>query len=169
MRPALSGSSGRGFGLLRIVISRRKFMELSLMASLFAAATPAFASDDDGGGDNSGPGGEGGNSGPGGGGNSGPGGGDDSGSGNDDSNDNDESDSDDYKRARDAYRSGQAASLKKIIARVRRDYPGDVVSVSLRGKGEKLIYRIKIIDSNNRVITLRVDARTGNVIRRDGI
>jgi Peptidase propeptide and YPEB domain len=144
------------------MMNRRDLLSLLLAGSLLFPAQLAFADDGgDGGGGNSGPGG-GGSDGGGDGGNSGPGGGDgDDGEG--------YSDGDEQAKARDGVKAGQVASLKKILAQVRSQYPGEIVSVNLRGKGDKLSYRIKIIDRANRLLNLRVNARTGKIIVDRGV
>jgi hypothetical protein len=148
------------------MMNRRDLLSLLLAGSLMLSAPLAFAEDDGGnsgpggGGSNSGPGGGGGNSGPGGGGNSGPGGG-----GDDDENEYD----DEQGVARDGVKAGQVARLKKILAQVRSQFPGEIVSVNLRGKGDSLSYRIKIIDKANRLLNLRVNARTGKIIVDRGV
>jgi Peptidase propeptide and YPEB domain len=147
------------------MLNRRDLLSLLLAGSLMLPAPLAFA-DDGGGGGGDGGGGDGGGGdgggGDGGGGNSGPGGGGDDG-------DEGYSDGDDQAAARDGVKAGQVASLKKILAQVRSQYPGEIVSVNLRGKGDRLSYRIKIIDRANRLINLRVDARTGKIKLERGV
>ena len=160
------------------MLKRRAFLFL-LMTSLaggFAVAgtQSAMAKDGDGGGDggNDG-GGDGGNDGGGdgggddgggkddGGGNSGKGGGDDSGKG-DDSGDSGKGDGDDDK-IRAAVKRGDAESLGKILPLVRRKYPGEVIRIQLIGKGSRLTYRIRVINSDNKLIEVRVNARSGKI------
>jgi hypothetical protein len=148
------------------MIERRKFLSFLLAACLALSGAPALADDgggSDGGGSGSGGGGgsDGGNSGSGSD-NSGHGNGDDD---SDDDDDNGGSSSSSQSRAREAVKAGNAASLRRILAQVKRDYPGEVVSVKLRGRDQNLTYAIKIVDTSNRLITLRVNARTGVIVR----
>jgi hypothetical protein len=154
-----------GHWALMTMLNRRLFLTLMLASCLVLQERSAFASDDGGsGGGGGGDGGSGGGSG-----NSGSGSGN-SGSGNQNDDDNDDDDGDDggsgsgsQSRARDAVRAG-ATNLRRILAQVKRAYPGEVVSVNLRGRGRNLAYAIKIVDQSNRLITVRVNARTGVII-----
>ncbi len=135
-------------------MNRRLLLSLMLASCLAVRQTPARA-DDDGGSDGGSSGSGSGNSGSG---NSGPG------NQNDDDGDDDDhggSSSRSQSRARDAVKSGDAASLRKILSDVKKKYPGEVVSVRLRGSGRDLAYAIKIVDASNRLVTLNVNARTG--------
>jgi hypothetical protein len=139
-----------------------------------------------GGGGDSGSGG-GGDSGSGGGGDSGSGGGGDEGGGDDDGNDRvgggsgngkwrstrstkgaDDEDDNDYKRARKARKNGNAKPLGEVIALVKSRYPGEVVSVRL-SKGQRLVYRVKLVSSGGRLLRITVDASTARIIGVDGI
>jgi len=151
-------------------ITRRAAL-VALMLGLLAAQAPAARAEDGGGG-----GGDGGSDGggdDGGDGGSDDGGGDDSGSddsgsddgGSDDGGSDDgDKDSDDGSKARDAVRSGDAASLKDILAEVRKKYQGKVVRVQVSGTGSKLVYKIRLLDAENRVVVVRVDARSRRII-----
>lgn len=139
--------------------SRRNILFLLAMLGLLGPApAPALAKDGDGGGD----------------------GGDSDGGGGDDADDGDKSDKDDKSdrddddrekterdRIRDAVSKGSAEPLSQILARLRKRYPGEVVRVRLKGKGESLHYRIRILQSDGRRIEVRVDAMTGRILRVD--
>ena len=128
-----------------------------LLAGLLVfAASPALAGDDDSGG-NSGSG------------NSGSG--DDSDNGDDDGDDdggddggNDNGGGDEGRKARNAVRSGEAAPLKDILAVVRQKYRGQVVRVSLKGSGNRLFYTIRLLDNANRLIDIRVNAKSRRIV-----
>ena len=153
------------------MLNRRVFLLLMMtsLAAGMAAARPqtAFAKDSgkgsggDGGGDNDG-------------------GGDDGG-GDDDKDDNDRDDDDrddddkgdddkgdDSKEAGDKIRAavkrGEAESLGSILPAVRRKYPGKVVRIQLAGKGSRLTYRIRLINRDNKLIEIRVNARSGKIM-----
>jgi Peptidase propeptide and YPEB domain len=150
------------------MMNRRLWLSLMLASCLSLQQAPARA-DDDGGSDG---GGGSGNSGSGnsGSGNSGSGSGN-SGSGNQNGDDDGNEEGDDHgssssrgqSRARNAVKSGNASSLKDILAKVKKQYPGDIVSVSLRGSGRSLSYAIKVVDTNNRLIMVNVNAKTGAI------
>lgn len=151
-------------------MNRRLWLSLMLASCLSLQQAPARADDDSGSDDGGSDGGGSGNSGSGnsGSGNSGSG---NSGSGNQNGNDDGNEDGDDHggsgsrgqSQARNAVKSGNASSLKNILANVRKQYPGEIVSVSLRGSGRSLSYAIKVVDSNNRLVTLNVNAQTGAI------
>jgi len=134
-------------------ITRRAAL-VALMLGLLAVRTPAARADDSG---------DGGDGGDGGGNDGGDGGSDDGGSDDGGSDDNDK-DSDDGSKARDAVRSGDAASLKDILAEVRKKYQGKVVRVQVSGAGNQLVYRIRLLDAENRVVVVQVDARSRRII-----
>lgn len=79
-----------------------------------------------------------------------------------------DSDTDDQTRALDAVKNNHAASLKEILAIVHQQYAGDVVQVSLTGSGENLIYRIKLIDQDNHLIEVRVNAHSRLIVSVKG-
>lgn len=134
---------------------------------------------DGGGGDDGGDGGDGGgggNSGSGGGGDDGDDGGGNSGSGSggdrDDDSGGDREESgrrSDDRRIRDAVRSGKAEPLREILSKVRQRYKGDVVRIRLTGAANKLVYRIRIINSDNKLIEVRVNASNGRILNASGV
>lgn len=172
-----------------VVLDRRRLL-MAIAAgflSLSLAAGTACADDDGGnsggGGDNSGSGGDGGsdgggddggndNSGPGGGGGGDDDGGDDHsgpGDGDDDRDDSASPSRSDQERIRDAVNRGDAAPLRDILAAVRRKYRGDIVRIRLSGSGSRMVYRIRVIDDDNRLIEVRVNAKTGKIVGAGGV
>jgi len=95
------------------------------------------------------------------------GGGDDSSGGRDD--DDNSGKDDDSKKARDAVKSGRAASLKEILSIVTKQYKGEVVRVRLTGSGNNMIYRIRMIDSQNRLLEIRVNAVSRRILAVKGV
>jgi hypothetical protein len=153
---------------------------MMVLGTMFPGAAVAFAKDGDSGGD--GGGGDGGGSDDGGGGSDdGGGGSDDGGGGSDDDsggdhNDNSGSDRDDDRdedddddRIRSAVKSGKAEPLRKILATVRKKYKGKVVRIRLSGKGNKMVYRIRMIEADDRLIEVRVNAASGRIIEVAGV
>ena len=125
--------------------SRRGALRVLLVGLLAFAAAPALA--DDGGGNSGG-----------GSGSSGDDGGDD------DGDDDGDGGGDEGSKAREAVRSGEASSLKDILAVVRQKYRGQVVRVKLSGSGNRLVYNIRLLDSANRLIDIRVNAKSRRII-----
>jgi len=128
------------------MISRRDLLWLLLAGSLALPQSYAFAEDGGDGGDG--------------------GGGD--GGGDDDGGEDDGGEDDDQNRALNAVRNDSAATLKEILAIVRKKYEGEIVRVSLRGSGPNLTYRIKLLDENNRLIEVLVNAVSRRIMRIKG-
>lgn len=77
--------------------------------------------------------------------------------------------SQDHEQARHALQSGEILPLEKILAIVSTQQPGKLLEVELenehiQGK-RKWIYEIKGITADGRIFRMKVDARTGEVIR----
>jgi uncharacterized membrane protein YkoI len=137
------------------MISRRDLFWLLLAGGLAVPQSLAFAEDGEGGdsgGDDSG----------------GDDGGDDGSDGSDDSGEDGGGNDEDHDRALNAVRNNRAATLKEILAIVRRKYKGEVVRVSLRGNGPNLTYRIKLLDEDNRLIEVLVNAVSRRIVRAKG-
>ena len=92
----------------------------------------------------------------------GDGGGDDSSGGGDD--DDHSGKDDDSRKAREAVRSGKAASLGEVMGIVRTKYKGEVVRVRLSGSGKNLTYSIRMIDQQNRLVEIRVNAVSRRIL-----
>jgi hypothetical protein len=89
--------------------------------------------------------------------------------GNDDDNGNDYGEDSDSGVALEAVNKDNAASLKEILAIVKKNYGGDVVKVSLRGSGTGLTYRIKLLNKDNRLFEVLVNAVSRKIIRAKGL
>ena len=70
--------------------------------------------------------------------------------------------------ARTAVERGEAAPLREIFKIVAKKFPGEVVNVSLTRRGEFFIYHIKLLDEENRLFEVLVNARTGLIISVSG-
>ena len=99
----------------------------------------------------------------------GGGGGKGGGHGGGDDDDDDRDDDDGYYKARDAAKNGSAASLQEILKIIRKKYAGRIVRVRLTGSGESLVYRIRILDSKNYLIEVRVNAVTRQIVSAQGV
>jgi uncharacterized membrane protein YkoI len=62
---------------------------------------------------------------------------------------------------RRAVASGEALRLSEAAASV----GGDIVGAELCERGSRLVYRISVIRNGGKVVTVVVDARTGQVLR----
>ena len=134
-----------------------------MFLGLVTSCCPMAQAKDGRGGD----GGSGGNSGHGG--DDGHSGGDDKDDNDDDRDDRDENEDrsgedDEDDRIRAAVKSGKAEPLRKILPAVRRRYPGEVIRIRLTGSGRTLMYRIRLIAADNRLIEVRVNAENGTIV-----
>lgn len=66
---------------------------------------------------------------------------------------------------REALQRGEVLPLVKILAIANQQVPGDVIEVELEQDKVGLIYEIKILTGNGRVREVKIDARTGNVVK----
>lgn len=146
-------------------VNRRKALArigaLVLAAYIVPTVLTISEANASGGGDGGGGGGDGGSGG------GDDGGGDDSSGGRDD--DDNSGKDDDSKKARDAVKSGRAASLKEVLSIVSRQYKGEVVRVRLTGSGNNMIYRIRVIDPQNRLLEIRVNAVSRKILAVTGV
>jgi uncharacterized membrane protein YkoI len=71
----------------------------------------------------------------------------------------------DHEFARQAVEAGQILPLKEILNRAEGSYPGQMIEAELESKGSMLVYDIKMLTPDNRVLKLRYDARTGVLIK----
>lgn len=140
------------------LMSRRDFLAMLLVVGAMLPATPVLADKGDDGGDDGG-GDDGGGD---------DGGGDDSGSDDGGGGDNKE-DGQGGKRARDAVRSGEAVPLRDILEVVHKSYKGEVVFIKFSGTGSKLVYNIRLLDPSNRLIDVRVSAKSRRIIGVKGV
>lgn len=79
--------------------------------------------------------------------------------------------SDDHERARRAVEEGRILPLRDILARAQADHAGQVLEVELEDERGVLVYEIKILSADGRVMKLYYDARTGALMKsreRDG-
>jgi len=73
----------------------------------------------------------------------------------------------DQDRARAALHAGEVLSLRTILERIERDYPGQVLEAELERKGGRWIYELKLVQTGRQLIKLEIDASSGEVLRRD--
>ena len=66
---------------------------------------------------------------------------------------------------REALQRGEVLPLVKILAIADQQVPGDVIEVELEDEHGALVYEIKILTGNGRVREVKIDARTGAVLK----
>jgi Peptidase propeptide and YPEB domain len=149
------------------MVTRRSLFGFLMAGGIFLSQAPAFAEEGGGHGGS----GSSGSSGSGSGDSGGNGGKDDNG-GDDNGGDNggDDHDADnDSDVALEAVKHNHAASLKEILDIVKSQHDGEVVHVSLRGNGDGLTYRIRLLDQDNRLIEVQVNAVSRRIILTKGL
>jgi hypothetical protein len=150
------------------MVTRRSLFGFLMAGGIFLSHTPAFAEDGGGhGGSGSSGSGSSGSGSSGGNGGKDDNGGDDNGG--DDNGGDDHDAGNDSDVALEAVKHNHAASLKEILGIVKSQHDGEVVHVSLRGNGDGLTYRIRLLDQDNRLIEVQVNAVSRRIILTKGL
>ena len=71
----------------------------------------------------------------------------------------------DHDRARRALEEGRILPLKEILARAQGAYPGQVIEAELEDEGGMVVYEIKMLTANGRVMKLFYNAATGELLK----
>ena len=71
----------------------------------------------------------------------------------------------DHLTARRLRDSGEILSLEKIAERARAEKAGEILETELKQKRGKYIYEVEILDAGGRVWELKLDARSGALIK----
>lgn len=71
----------------------------------------------------------------------------------------------DHDRARRAVEEGRILPLKEILARAQAVSPGQVIEAELEDEGGIVIYEIKILTVDGRVMKLSYNAATGELLK----
>ncbi len=71
----------------------------------------------------------------------------------------------DHDRARRAVEEGRILPLKEILARAQAASPGQVIEAELEDEGGIVIYEIKILTADGRVMKLHYNAATGELLK----
>ena len=79
--------------------------------------------------------------------------------------DDDDDDDDDHDRARRAVEQGRALPLRVVLDQVERQFQGRAVNVELEREHGRLIYEIRLLQADGRVVKLEVDAASGTVLK----
>ncbi|MDO6964273.1 PepSY domain-containing protein [Rhizobium alvei] len=69
-----------------------------------------------------------------------------------------------HDEARQALKSGLVLPLDQILAKIRSDFPGDIIEIEFEKDRGQYIYEIEIIRPDGRVIEVKVDAKTIEVL-----
>lgn len=71
----------------------------------------------------------------------------------------------DHEEARRALLSGEVLSLRQVLDRVARDYPGEPIEIEFERDDGIYVYELKLVQPSGRIIKMKVDATTGNIIK----
>ena len=74
----------------------------------------------------------------------------------------------DHEVARRALEAGEILSLRQVLARIEREYRGEVLEVELEHEDGRWIYEVKMLRRDGSIIKLLVDARDGKVLEIKG-
>lgn len=72
----------------------------------------------------------------------------------------------DHDRARQALKAGEVMPLVTILERVARQHPGQVLEVELERDDGAWIYELRVLEPGGGLVKIKVDARTGVVVKR---
>lgn len=74
----------------------------------------------------------------------------------------------DHELARRALEAGEVLSLRSVLEKVERDFPGEVIEVELEREDGHWIYEIKLLRRGGGLLKLKVDARDATVLGAKG-
>lgn len=72
---------------------------------------------------------------------------------------------DDHDEAYELLRSGEILPLEKILEISRKQIQGRVLEVELEQEDKLLIYELEVLDNQGIVWEIKVDAKTGSIIK----
>lgn len=72
---------------------------------------------------------------------------------------------DDHDRARAAVEAGEILPLPTLLEQLQRTYPGQVLALELEQDDGRWIYEIKVLQTDGRLLKLKLDARTAQVLK----
>ena len=79
--------------------------------------------------------------------------------------------SNDHEKAIEAVKNGEILPLDQILMSLKNEFEGRVLAINLNDSEKGLygwVYDIRMINSSNKVINLRVDAGTSTVLMVEG-
>jgi uncharacterized membrane protein YkoI len=71
----------------------------------------------------------------------------------------------DHDMARRAVERGEIRPLVEILQAVRDKLPGEVAGVKIERRGGRLVYELRIVGTQGRLLEVHVDAATGEIDR----
>lgn len=77
----------------------------------------------------------------------------------------------DHDQARAAVQAGEVLPLRTLLDRLEKSHPGQVLEVELERDDGRWVYELKLLQAGGRLVKLKVDARSGELLSaraRDG-
>ncbi|AUB77979.1 MULTISPECIES: PepSY domain-containing protein [Spiribacter] len=71
---------------------------------------------------------------------------------------------DDHTRARKALERGEVLPLTAILARVREQYPGNVLETEFEMEDDGYRYELELLDEDGYLLEIELDAATGEIL-----
>jgi uncharacterized membrane protein YkoI len=76
-------------------------------------------------------------------------------------------DDDDHLLARRALEEGRVLPLSEVLAKVKSQIPGKVIEVELEVEDGVLVYDLKLLTTNGRLMEVEVDAASGKILKTE--
>jgi uncharacterized membrane protein YkoI len=73
----------------------------------------------------------------------------------------------DHDQARQALAAGEVMPLRSLLQQLEREHPGQVLEVELEAHHGAWVYEIKLLQTDGQLIKLKLDARSGELLRRE--
>lgn len=71
-----------------------------------------------------------------------------------------------HELARQALEQGRVLPLRSVLEKIERDYPGQALKVEFEQEQGRFLYKIRLLQSDGRMVKLKVDAVDGRVLER---
>ena len=71
---------------------------------------------------------------------------------------------DSHELARQALEQGQVLPLRTVLEKIERDYQGQALKVEFEQDDGRFLYKIRLLQSDGRMVKLKVDAVDGKVL-----
>ena len=69
-----------------------------------------------------------------------------------------------HELARKALEQGRVLPLRTVLDKIERDYQGQALKVEFEQDGGRFLYKIRLLQSDGRMVKLKVDAVDGRVL-----
>ena len=79
----------------------------------------------------------------------------------------DDDDDDDFSNIRELVRQGKIYPLEQILDKYLPQYPGRLLDLEVEDEHGRIIYELEILQSDRRVVELKIDAATGRLLEKE--